>query len=59
MKAFRLINVKMPTIIGSLTFMSRKFCVYGSLKLDGYDIFLIFLYYFYTNEHFKFHAQLS
>ena len=56
MKIFLLINVKMPTIVGILTFMSRKNSILGlseSLKKS------LISRYFYTYEHLKFHAQLS
>ena len=47
-----LINIKMPTIVGILTFMRGKIAlsVYLSWKKAEY---------FYTYEHLKFHAQLS
>ena len=47
---FPLINVKMPTIVGILKFMSKKDCILG---LTG------FLNIFYTFKYLKFHAQLS
>ena len=53
MKFFPLINVKMPTILGISTFMSRKNSIHGlsvSEKAEFLDIF-------YTCEHLKF--QLS
>ena len=58
MEFFLLINVKMPTIVGILTFMGRKNSILGLSEpekkpeiLDG----------FILNEHLhvKFHAQLS
>ena len=55
MKVFLLINVKMPTIVGILTFMSRKNSILGlsePAKAEFLDIF-------YTYEHLKVHAQLS
>ena len=42
MKFFLLINVKMPTIVGILTFMSRKNSIFGlseSGKAQFLDIF--------------------
>ena len=50
-----LINVKMPTIVGILTFMSGKnsiLCLSEPKKVEFLDIF-------YTYGHVKFHAQLS
>ena len=55
MNFFLLINVKMPTIVGILTFMSRKNSL---LHLSEPDKSWI-SWYFYTYEHLKFHAQLS
>ena len=55
MKLFLLINVKMPTIVGILTFMSRKNSL---LHLSEPEKSWI-SWYFYTYEHLKFHAQLS
>ena len=55
MKFFLLLNVKMPTIVGILTFVSGKNSILGlsgPKKADCLDIF-------YTYEHLKFHAQLS
>ena len=53
---FLFINVKMPTTVGILPFMSRKnniLCLSEcEKKLKVFDIF-------YTFEHFKIHAQLS
>ena len=51
MKFFLPINVKMPTIVGILTFMRRKNSILGLYEPISR--------YFYTFEHFKFHAQLS
>ena len=54
-KFFPLINVKMPTIVGILTFISRKnsiLCLSEPNKSQN-------SWYFYTYEHLKFHAQLS
>ena len=45
----------MPTIVGILTFMSRKNSI---LHLSEPDKSWI-SWYFYTYEHLKFHAQLS
>ena len=47
MEFFLLRNVKMPTNVGILTFMSGKNSILG---LSGH---------FYTSENLKFHAQLS
>ena len=52
---FRLINVKMPTNVGILTFMSRKNSIIGISEPEKKLNFLIFLYLLA----FKFHAQLS
>ena len=54
MKFFLLKNVKMPTIVGILTFVSGKNSILGLFEPKKGD----FLYY-YTYEHLKFHAQLS
>ena len=54
MKFFLLINVKMPTIVGILTFLSGKNSLLGLSKRKNAD----FLY-FYIYEHLKFRAQLS
>ena len=55
MKCFLLINVKMPTIVGILTFMSRQNSIIGlsDTKKDE------FLDTFCTYERSKFHAHLS
>ena len=55
MKCFLLINVKMPTIVGIVTFMSRINRILGSSELGERLNFLIF----FTYEHLKFHAQMS
>ena len=55
MNFFLLINVKMPTIVGILTFMSGKIAIYANLGLKKAE----FLDFFYTYEHLNFHAQLS
>ena len=52
---FLLINVKMPTIVGILTFMSGKNSIPG---LSEPKISRI-SWYFYTYDHLKFHAQLN
>ena len=54
-KIFLLINVKMPTIVGILRFMSGKNSILGlsEPKRAGFPE------YFYTYEHLKFDAQLS
>ena len=44
MKFFLLINVKMPTIVGILTFMSGKNNIPGLSELNKKLNFLIFLY---------------
>ena len=53
MKFVLLMNVKMPTIVDILTFMSRQ----NSIRLIGAYKMLNFLI-LYTYEHLKFHAQL-
>ena len=55
MKFILLINVKMPTIVGILTFISRINTSYESLKTRNTYLFYHFLFY----EQLKFHAQLS
>ena len=55
MKFFLLINVKMPTVVGILTFMNRKNSILGLSEPKKAE----FLDIFYTYEHFKFHAQLE
>ena len=55
MKFFLLINVKMPTIVGILRFMSRKSSIPSLSKAAKCWI----SWYFHTYEHLKFHAQLS
>ena len=57
MKLFLLINVKMPTTVGILTFMNRKNSVIGSSESKRTE-FLDFSI-FYSYEFLKFHAQLS
>ena len=52
---FLLINVKMPTIVGILTFMSGKNIILCLSERQKCRISR----YFYTYEHLKFHAQLS
>ena len=54
-KIFLLINVKMPTIVGILTFMSGKNSILGLSDPKKSRI----SWYLYTYEHLKFHAQLS
>ena len=44
MKFFLLINVKMPTIVGILTFMNRKNSILGLSESEKKLNFLIFLY---------------
>ena len=55
MNFFLLINVKMPTIVGILTFMSGKNSILGLSEPKKNWI----SWYFYTYEHLKFHAQVS
>ena len=55
MKFFPLINVKMPTIVGILTFMSRKNSILGLYDPEKCWTSRCF----YTYEHLKFHALLS
>ena len=50
-----LINVKMPTIVGILTFISKIIVVSKSLKAIHFFICRYSSFY----EQFKFHAQLS
>ena len=57
MKFFLLINVKMPTTVGILIFMSGKIAFSAYLRLRKMN-FLIFLY-LCAFMHLKFHAQLS
>ena len=54
MNFFLLKNVKVPIIVGILTFISRKNSILGLPELKK----MLFLY-FYIYEHLKFHAQLS
>ena len=44
MKFFPLINVKMPTVVGILTFMSKKSSILGLSEPEKMLNFLIFLY---------------
>ena len=55
MKFFLLINVKMPTIVGILTFMSGKNSILGLSEPKNSWI----SWYLYTYEHLISHAQLS
>ena len=55
MKFVVLINVKMPTIVGILTFISMINTTYEGLKAQKVWFFCIFVF----NEQFKFHAHLS
>ena len=50
-----LINVKMPTIVGILTFMSRINSIFESLKARKISVFQHFSFY----EQLKLYAQLS
>ena len=52
---FLLINVKMPTIVGILTFMSKKNSILGLSEPEKSWI----TWYFYIYENSKFHTQLS
>ena len=52
MKVFLLINVKMPTYVGILTFMSGKNSIQDLSEPKKAE----FLDIFYTYEHSKFHA---
>ena len=54
MQLFLLINVKVPTAIGILTFMSTKNSILGISELEKAEFHDIF----YTYEHLKFHALL-
>ena len=54
-KFIRLINVKMPTIVGILTFISMINTTSGRLKAKNFFICQYFSFY----EQLKFHAQLS
>ena len=54
-KFFLLINVKMPTVVGVLTFMSRKNSILGLSKPEKANFLEIYI----LIEHLKFHAQLS
>ena len=51
---FLLINVKMPTTVGILTFMSGKNSILDLFEPKGAE----FLDTFYTFEHLKFHTRL-
>ena len=55
MKFFLLIHVKMPTVVGILTFMNGKNSILGLSEPKKSRI----SWYFYTYEHLKFRAQLS
>ena len=57
MKFFLLINIKMPTIVGILTFMSGKNSILGFS--EPIQSWIYWYMYFYTYEHLKFHAKLS
>ena len=54
MKIFLLKNVKMPTIVGILTCLSRKNNILDLSEPKKAE----FLDFFYTFGHLKFHAQL-
>ena len=53
MNFFLLINVRMPTVVDFLTFMSRTNSILGELEPERSSIS------FYTYEHFEFDAELS
>ena len=55
MKFFLLIHVKMPTIVGILTFMNMKNSIPSLSEPEKRLNILVF----YTFEHLEFHAQLS
>ena len=55
MKFFVLINIKMPAIVGILTFISAKNSILGLSEHKKAE----FLDILYTYEHLKCHAQLS
>ena len=48
-------NVKMPTVVGILTFMGRKNSILGVSEHKKAELLDIFN----TYEHLKFHSQLS
>ena len=52
---FLLINVKMPTVVGILTFKSKN----RILGLSEPEINLNFVIFLYLFEYLKFHGQLS
>ena len=54
-KYFLIINDKIPTIVGILTFLSRKNSILGLSEPKTSRISR----YLNTNEHLKFHAQMS
>ena len=49
-----LINVKMPTVIDILTFMSRKNCILGLSEPEKAEFFI-----FYAYEHLKFELSME
>ena len=55
LKYILLINVKMPTTVGILTFISRINLLFLSFEPEFFQIFD----YFSINQQMKFHAQLS
>ena len=55
MKFFLLIDVTMPTIVGILTFVSRKNSILDFSEPENHRI----SGYFHRHEHLKYHAQLS
>ena len=54
-KFIQLVNVKMPTIVGILTFISRISTISEGFKASKVVIFHHFTFY----KHLKFHTQLS
>ena len=55
MKFIMLTNVKMPIIVGILTFVNMKIATSKSLEVRNFFIFQHFSIY----EHWQFHAQFS
>ena len=56
MKFFLLLNVKMPTVVGILTFVSRKNSILNLYEPEKAELFDIF---YTVYEHLKQHTQLS
>ena len=57
MKFFLLINIKMPTIVGILIFISRKKFMLSSALQEKKFKLVVFIFFFYKRN--KFHSQLS